>query len=287
MAKLSEPCDSGITSSGRRGYVVVPNWRWEDKRLDAYDLRIAGWLASHTDSFRERHVGRNTIAEHTGISGPRVSTSLDRLAALGIITIERVASESGGKERLRVGFNWQVWEAESQGSQTTLRGSQTLLQGSGASLQGSVASLQGSVAPTEKPIEKHSENTTELQSADVETTPPRQRRRDELFDAVIEACGINYAEMTKTAKRSCAVAVAELRDVGANPLNVRTRAVHYRSHFGDAALTPSALAKHWAQCRAPAAPARKLSDKEQLLARMHANVQAGLAAENEQLGLTP
>jgi len=39
---------SGIRSRGRRGSVVVPNWRTEDPGIDPYAFRIACWLASTT-----------------------------------------------------------------------------------------------------------------------------------------------------------------------------------------------------------------------------------------------
>lgn len=102
---------SGITSTGRRGSVVVPNWRWEDRDLDPYALRVAGWIASHTDGYLADHVTRNEIARKTGISAGKVSGSLGVLAGLGIIALEDVPIEqSAGGHRLRIVFSWDVWE---------------------------------------------------------------------------------------------------------------------------------------------------------------------------------
>jgi helix-turn-helix protein len=68
--------------------------------------------------------------------------------------------------------------------------------------------------------------------------------RDELFEAVAEACGIDWHNLTKAARGSLNAALAQLRAVRATPGEVHSRAEHYRERY-DAELTPSALAKHW------------------------------------------
>jgi hypothetical protein len=80
--------------------------------------------------------------------------------------------------------------------------------------------------------------------------PLQRRERDQLFDALATACGSNPAEMTHAAARACGVALAEIRQVSPDltPDEIARRADNYRRHFTGAALTPSALAKHWAHC---------------------------------------
>lgn len=93
------------------------------------------------------------------------------------------------------------------------------------------------------------------------TTPPhalppeppkakKPRERDPLFDALAVACGNSPHELTKTAARECAVALAEIRSVspGLTSAEIHLRSANYRSHFPDAACTAFALAKHWARC---------------------------------------
>lgn len=69
--------------------------------------------------------------------------------------------------------------------------------------------------------------------------------RDSLFESVAEVCGIDWTNLTKSARGSLNRAVADLRAVGATPGEVVRRAANYRQHFRDAPLTPPALAKHW------------------------------------------
>lgn len=107
--------DSAITSRGRRGSTVVPNFRWEDRSLDPYDLRVAGWLASHTDSWREDNVSRNSIAKHTGISTQKVSTCLSVLQAFDIIEVVELGiddTRNAGGRRFKIIFDFAVWETD-------------------------------------------------------------------------------------------------------------------------------------------------------------------------------
>lgn len=106
---------SAITSKGRRGNTVVPNFRWEDPDLDPYQLRIAGWLASHADQYLAKHVTRNEIARCTGISAGKVSSSLDKLQQLGIVEISTVEiPQSQGGHRLHIVFDFDAWETEAR-----------------------------------------------------------------------------------------------------------------------------------------------------------------------------
>lgn len=80
------------------------------------------------------------------------------------------------------------------------------------------------------------------------------RAADPIYDAIVEACGMVYAEMTPQARKACGVATADIRrvllavgvtDAARQVAEVDARAREYRRRFTDAALTPHALAKHW------------------------------------------
>lgn len=95
-----------ITSRGRSGYTQVPNWRWEDKALDTYELRIAGWLTSHVNGWVEDHVSRNVIAQRTGVSQGKTSQALQALQALGVIAI---IDPDGKGRRMAIEVDLEVW----------------------------------------------------------------------------------------------------------------------------------------------------------------------------------
>jgi len=64
-----------------------------------------------------------------------------------------------------------------------------------------------------------------------------------VWDAVVKVCGIT--EVTKSLAGQIAASVQQLCDVGAIPGQVHVRAQRYGLKYPGAALTPTALAKHW------------------------------------------
>jgi hypothetical protein len=83
-------------------------------------------------------------------------------------------------------------------------------------------------------------------------TAEGERQRNPVFDALVEACGWRYNEMTTRQRRACGVAASELAKVGATPEEIPRRARAYRQKYQRAALTPSALANQWASLTAAA-----------------------------------
>jgi len=98
---------------------------------------------------------------------------------------------------------------------------------------------------------KHvAETETDTEELEVSNSsgPPRRRERppDPTWDALLVACGIDAGSLTTPQRGATNKAAAELRGVHATPDDIKTRAVAYRRTFPNAALTPSALVKHWA-----------------------------------------
>ncbi len=72
------------------------------------------------------------------------------------------------------------------------------------------------------------------------------RPPDLLFEAVCEACSIDWRKLTKSGRGMVNRAVGDLRQVGAKPEEVHERALAYRVLYPEVTLTPPALSKHWA-----------------------------------------
>jgi hypothetical protein len=68
---------------------------------------------------------------------------------------------------------------------------------------------------------------------------------DPLFEAIADACAIDTQRLTSSARGQLNRAVKELRDTAADAQSIAAAAKEYRKRFVDAALTPSALAKHY------------------------------------------
>jgi hypothetical protein len=91
--------------------------------------------------------------------------------------------------------------------------------------------------------EEEEEEVASLRDAERDVTPLRPR--DELWDAIVTACGIE-ANMTKTQASLIGKVRRELAEVDATPNQVKVRANRWRQRYRDAPLTPPTLAKHWA-----------------------------------------
>jgi hypothetical protein len=90
--------------------------------------------------------------------------------------------------------------------------------------------------------------TTDDQVLEVLTiAPPKATRRaDPLWDAVMLACNIS-TDITSQARGRYNKAVKELRDIDADPDEVPRRAQVYKVKWPNTSLTPTALARHWAE----------------------------------------
>lgn len=95
--------------------------------------------------------------------------------------------------------------------------------------------------------------TTEVENREQGTAAAperRQRERDPIWDAVMEACGLDSTQMTGSARGAANRACSELRGVGATPALIAARAAAHRQQWPKMSLTPTSLAKNWAQLAA-------------------------------------
>ena len=76
------------------------------------------------------------------------------------------------------------------------------------------------------------------------------RARNELLDTLATVGGGKPEEVTQWGPAIAARAEIVVVSPDVTPDEVRRRAANYRTHFDGAALTPTALSKHWAVCAA-------------------------------------
>jgi biotin operon repressor len=101
-------------------------------------------------------------------------------------------------------------------------------------------------------------DTLSVQGTIQTTGAKAPRKRDDLFNALVEVCQIDPSSMTSSARGAANRAIKELREVGATPEQVVQAASSYRSRYSEAAVTPSALAKHWPSLLEHAHPPRPI-----------------------------
>lgn len=81
------------------------------------------------------------------------------------------------------------------------------------------------------------------------TGPPARPPRppDPIWEALIDVCGLSGQEPTPSARGAWNKAAAELRGLKATPDEIRDHARAFRRRWPDVSMTPSALARRWAE----------------------------------------
>lgn len=81
------------------------------------------------------------------------------------------------------------------------------------------------------------------------TAPSTARARDVVFEAIAEACGIDWTSgsLTGTARGMLNKAARELRAVDATPEEIDLRTRRFVARYRGATPTPMAIVKHWPQ----------------------------------------
>lgn len=79
--------------------------------------------------------------------------------------------------------------------------------------------------------------------------PKIVKHRDDLFEAVCNACGSDWNEITNVERARLNKAVKELRQVGATPQEVQERAMVFQVLWPQIKLTSMALVSRWSECK--------------------------------------
>ena len=184
-------------------------------------------LADHHNSGTGKCIpSQASVAEQTSMSVRTVQRHMASLEARGLISrVPRFRGEGRGRTSdayILQGDNLARW-LQGDNPRTTKATNQDD--------QGDTVVVGTGREPEEEPIA---------------AAPKKEPAKDVLFEAVAKACGIRLDALTRSARGQLNAACKELRDIGATPEQVAGKAKAYRKQYEGAALTPTALTKHWA-----------------------------------------
>ena len=202
------------------------NWAWDQPVAKAANKLVLLALADHANSDGECWPSMKRIAERSDISPRHVSRAINELIDLGLV--EKA-------NRRRHGGQYRGWDYRLNVQRTPASGGPPR----------PVTSGHGRPSPPDTGVRSEpSENRKEEPLA---ATPPKVERRakDNLFETVAQACGINLTGMTRSARGQLNKACKELREIDATAEQVKAKAKAYRTQYPNATLTPTALVKHW------------------------------------------
>ena len=238
--------------------IAALNWAWSQECPTPTSKLVLLALADKANDDGECWPGMSTVAEMAGVSVRQVSTHLARLEDEGLLVRRRKRNARGWLGSYTFHLNvptGSTLPVESQEKQAAT--GSTLPVGD----QGKPTS--GSTLPLGRPIHRKSSVTSTGSRLPHKEQPPKsnphkplatekpsRRKPDPIFDAVIEACGLDPSELTKSARGAANRAVKELRDIGASPEGIVARAKVHRQRWPHAECTPSSLSKNYAQLNA-------------------------------------
>ena len=210
-------------------FTRVPNSAINDERLDLKARGLLLLMLSKPDgwTFRERH-----LASVAGVGRDQLRAAMQTLIDTGYVV--RTRESVDGKPPICV---TRVYD---------------MPQAAGVGLPEVGFPDRGETQPVSNEGVRETKEVNNLAAA-----PRESAKRDELFEAVAEACGIDWRTLTQSGRGPLNRAVKELRDIGVSADQVGGRAAAYKKQYPDAALTPMALTKHWASL----APATKTYSK--------------------------
>lgn len=224
-------------------FAIVPEWVL-DAGVSSRAVHVYAVLSRHADGDGKCFPSRRKLAERCRCSVDVVDRAVNELIAIEALRREHKVSDRGDY----VANEWTVCRIPGQGVAAKTRlPADTRRPGRENAATGG---REYAAPKNENHLEREPLNEKNTLPDVAEATPVR--RRDMLWEAVLDGCGIT-GPLTPSARGAYNRAVADLRSVGAEPTDVPQRVANYRTLFGDCALTPTALAKHWAQCAAPAA----------------------------------
>jgi hypothetical protein len=219
-------------------------WVWESSRSEGIARLVLLAIAdAASDDGGDAWPSVHTLASKAKVGERTVQRAVRRLVELGELEVRSNAGKHGvNVYRILMGRQSDTPVNLTPPSDSHPR------QSDGASM-----STQRGVTVTPEPsLTIHKKNSLGATKRRTQPRPP-----DPIWDALVAACRIDTTQLTTTNRGAVNKAVAELRGVGADPAQISARAQTYRRTYPNAALTPSALVKHWGQLngnRQPSAP---------------------------------
>ena len=101
-------------------------------------------------------------------------------------------------------------------------------------------------------------------SATLQEKQKRPRKKDPLWDALVEVMGNNPDEFTKAERSKWNSACKQLRDAGATPEEIKKRSIEFMRRYPDCAITPNGIATNWSSLGVPparAGPAKRTKEQ--------------------------
>ena len=204
-------------------FAMIPEWLL-DISLSAGAYMVYGALAKYANNeTKETFVSHSTLAVKLGVSRNTIINRIKELENKGCIHIERRYEDGHQKSNNYI----LKWEPPEYYVSTKIV---------------EVEPKKNEDLPTEVIVEAVEDNSF---AVDVPIKKKRAVVTQPLYRPLVDVCGYD-PKGNKAMTKTFHVAMAQLKEYGATPDEIFTKAKAYRIRFGsDTELTPTALAKWW------------------------------------------
>ena len=203
--------------------IAALNWAWQQPCDNPTAKLVLLALADKANDEGECWPSMGHVADLAGVSSRQVSNHLNSLEGLGLLSRTRQRRQDGTLGRY-------VYRLIIHRKPVT---------------SGNQLPAEAERTNHRKPASAH--KATPRSATTTLASDKPTRARDHVFEALVDACGLDIDELTSSARGAANKAAKELREIGASPEGIHARARLYVQKWPDAALTPSALAKNYAQ----------------------------------------
>lgn len=232
-------------SACKSHFVQLPNQMLRDNSIS---LRARGLLAMVLTHQEEWVITKSWITEQVKEGKQAVASTFRELERSGYAVMHEDRSEVGKI----VSRTWTFHDSpvpEPERSQATNRTASSAREGENPHAGNPACGNSACGQPATKNTMEEEDNLKEHQfrkaNEAIRKPPaePKQRPRNEVFDAVAEVCGFNPNELTKSAAARVGVGASQL--AAYTPEEIKKRAFMYKKMHPTWELTPTSLASHW------------------------------------------
>ena len=173
------------------------------------------------------------LGDEIGLTGQQVRRSIERLEAVGLVSS---CVPRGRTKHYSVNYDHRMLDGANPPDTYQANSPDN-----------------GANSPDHQANSPTNREVTETQGDNTLAAAPRKRKPDPLWDTMLAVCGIDGSTLTKTGRGQVNAALKELREIGATPADIDSKAKAYRKTWPDVSLTPTALVKHWGSLAVKAA----------------------------------
>jgi hypothetical protein len=211
-------------------FAIIPEWVL-DLPISDRAVRLYAILSRYADADGYSWPSRKTLAERLFRSVDALDRAVKELMEYGVLEVIARFDDAGDRTSNGYSIKRVMPAALREGSRET------------AATGSRDAAATGSRETAA--LTRATMNESQLNESG---TSRSIERRDVEWEMMLEVCGIDASDIPASARGAYNRAVKDLRSVGATPEEIVRRAWVFRQRWPEASLTPTALARRWAEC---------------------------------------